>query len=724
MNYSYLESDKKYIGELQDFASSSNSILLLVGQDNYNKLKIADLYFKTLNNTFIFKHSCFEYSTINDMLLTLYDKIREWVKANNIQFKKSNKDNFQEKIFDYLEKLNHQVIIFVDNFSKLQDEKKVLDFLFYLSALKNIKIIINTENTINFPYGYSAKIIDFNQDANAFEKQLLALSDDILEDEILLFKEAVFNKKSYISVYSIVLSVLKTSISSLIEESRKKKADFREFLVNKAVASSIANYLNEAKTLAVLMHFVPFEFISKYNIASLEAINYLYKRNFLEKINDEYKLADVFVEYFLLKMSVKEKVDIYSNLIDIYENEISLSPNIRTLRLSRETMRQIIPHYKALIPVYDPKKIAIPNDFTYLGLNMQSVSNVFAPQKEAVVEEPKKIVLDEAIALISKYEYQKALNVLLFALNIEKNEQDKKSYLDLVSICYEKLGDIQNAISTQEKIAKFYKSENYQKYIETVFKIASLKKSIFDYNGALANYSLVLDDNFADNEQKIQAKFEELELTISRKNIDDAISNYLEFLKKLSDNNDKKHFSKCYFKIASLYEKQENYKDALLYYELSCKNKNEKDNFAGYSYLALSDIFEIQGDFVKHSENLENAITCFKEAKNFEELFEIYFRLGEKFKYSNSQRAVKHFMDAMDNAKAIPDNFKFAMAIVEIGDVFYNLNENTEALTSYFEAKKILKEDKRNLPKILSRIEDMKKKMNKDDFEVIAIRYE
>ena len=80
-----------------------------------------------------------------------------------------------------MEKLNHQVIIFVDNFSKLQDEKKVLDFLFYLSALKNIKIIINTENTINFPYGYSAKIIDFNQDANAFEKQLLALSDDILE---------------------------------------------------------------------------------------------------------------------------------------------------------------------------------------------------------------------------------------------------------------------------------------------------------------------------------------------------------------------------------------------------------------------------------------------------------------------------------------------------------------------------------------------------------------
>lgn len=724
MNHSYLESDKKYIQEMQEFSVSSNSILLLVGQDNYNKLKLANVFFQTLDNTFIFKHSCFEYSTINDMLLNLYDKIREWVKVKNIQFKKSNKDNFQEKIFEYLEKLNNSAIIFIDNFSKLQDEKKVLDFLFYLSGLRNVKIIINTDKEIHFPFGYTCKVVNFDSDINSFDKQLLKVQPDILDNEVQPFKEAVFAKKSYINVYSIIYSVLKTSISSLLEESRKKKADFREFLVNKAVTSSIANYLNEAKMLAVLMHFVPSEFISKYNIASPEAINYLYKRNFLEKINDEYKLANVFVEYFLLKMSIKEKVDIYSNLIDIYENEISLSPNVRTLRLSRETMRQIIPHYKALIPVYDPKKIAIPNDFTYLGLNMQTVSSGFSTQKDAPEKDPKKIVLEEAIALISKYEYQKALNVLLFALNIEKSEQDKKAFLELVSLCYEKLGDIQNAISTQEKIAKFYKNDNYQKYVETIIKIANLKKSIFDYNGALADYSLILDDNFADNEQKIQAKFEELELTLSRKTIDESISNYLEFFKKLSDNNDEKYFSKCYFKIASLYEKQENYKDALLYYELSCKNKNEKDNFAGYSHLALSDIFEIQGDYTRSSENLENAILSFKNAENSEELFEIYFRLGEKFKYSNPQRSVKHFMDAMDSAKMIPDNFKFAMAIVEIGDVFYNLNENTEALTSYFEAKKILKEDKRNLPKILSRIEDMKKKMTKEDFEVIAIRYE
>ena len=87
MNDLFLESNKKYIQEVQEFCASSNNILLLLGQDNYSKLKVANSCFQKLTNTFIFEHSCFEYSTINDMLLTLYDKIREWVKLKNIQFK-------------------------------------------------------------------------------------------------------------------------------------------------------------------------------------------------------------------------------------------------------------------------------------------------------------------------------------------------------------------------------------------------------------------------------------------------------------------------------------------------------------------------------------------------------------------------------------------------------------------------------------------------------------
>ena len=39
------------------------------------------------------------------------------------------------------------------------------------------------------------------------------------------------------------------------------------------------------------------------------------------------------------------------------------------------------------------------------------------------------------------------------------------------------------------------------------------------------------------------------------------------------------------------------------------------------------------------------------------------------------------------------------------------------------EAKKLLKDDERNFPKILSRIEDMKRKMPSADFEEVAKRY-
>ena len=81
---------------------------------------------------------------------------------------------------------------------------------------------------------------------------------------------------------------------------------------------------------------------------------------------------------------------------------------------------------------------------------------------------------------------------------------------------------------------------------------------------------------------------------------------------------------------------------------------------------------------------------------------------------------------AIECTKNFKDNFKLAMATVELGDVYYNLNLNKDALKMYFEAVVHLKKDSKtniNLSRVFARIEDMKKKMSNVDFLEIEQEY-
>ena len=50
------------------------------------------------------------------------------------------------------------------------------------------------------------------------------------------------------------------------------------------------------------------------------------------------------------KFSVQERIAAYQNLISIYEKELSKSPQDRLLRLSRETVRNLISYFSQNLP--------------------------------------------------------------------------------------------------------------------------------------------------------------------------------------------------------------------------------------------------------------------------------------------------------------------------------------------------------------------------------------
>ena len=86
--------------------------------------------------------------------------------------------------------------------------------------------------------------------------------------------------------------------------------------------------------------------------------------------------------------------------------------------------------------------------------------------------------------------------------------------------------------------------------------------------------------------------------------------------------------------------------------------------------------------------------------------------------------AINYLLEAKQAAEFLNENFYIMMACVALGDYYYNnISYNKKALIEYLKARQIAVSIGDDVKKIDNRIQDMKLRMNENEFKEIENKY-
>ncbi|MBQ3101872.1 hypothetical protein IJC60_02590 [bacterium] len=333
------------IPDFQNIIKDSGHVINIFGFSTTNKeMLVKTSVAKFKQDYFAFTLNCFSYTTINDILLNLYDDFRTYIQNKNIAFKKSLKENFSEKILEYFSCANFNSVIILKDFDDILNQGQILDFLQVLSKLQNVQLILITKNRLFTGLNVSDYIQADEYSELYIREKTTSFAEELSKEEIEFLHMAYASSPEYFDSLIYYHSMSGILYKNLIEEYKKKenKPDFKEFIVNKIFHLVLSPYQTELNKLALLPCTVSYEFLATYGLVSTETLNYLIEKFIILNSSDEYFLPKIISRYLTSKLTYKEKISLYSTILEALEAEIAKSPKHRLIRLSRETIRKII----------------------------------------------------------------------------------------------------------------------------------------------------------------------------------------------------------------------------------------------------------------------------------------------------------------------------------------------------------------------------------------------
>lgn len=771
MTQGFFQFNNSIINEIINFATSSFDLLYMSGPKGSAKSETIEKVAKELSKDYlIFQHFCFQNTVIDDFLLNFYDALRDFSLAQKISLKKFMTDDFKEKVSHYFKTINSKCIITVENFEKVNENIEIIDFLSHLASYENVKIIIvarnNDKNLFRFK-PIKMKTLEISTISKEEFKSRLAVLGDVLDEEL---KEKYYNITNGLELYLKMgvkyCATTGFSIKDLISEFERKNQsqniEFEEFMVSKFVSLAPLAYQGLFKILAILSHPVSIDFLKEYKLGNTSYIDYLSKNFLVSHFRDEMYVKDYFKQYIVKTFSIQEKITNYKNLIAIYENELTKSPKDRLLRLSRESIRKEIESFKALIPQINSSS---GKQFSYLGIAQTPWANEKEKQKFKLSEKLNKIkerrnFLSKENNIFSKtsniqthreelkkeqehnfiinlinssrdytknYQYKEAIEELLRAKETNTDNEFKIEIFSLIAKNYEALNDF--------SIAQKYYSDALEHAIETrdsrkcelQFKIALTNVRLFKTELAKTQFTKIATNENNPTSYRANAFIEYGEIEEADSKIDNAIRAYNNALKLVLGKN-KSIVCRAYFKLGLIYDENQDWENAIKYYQKNYTTSSEKSENKYYS-LSLTNLALIYIEESKYREAAEFLKLALQYDSENNDLNNMYFsqkELAKLYSRIDEHSAIGYYKQALDSATKLNDDFKIALVYFEAGEYYYDKEDDKKALESFLNAKKVLKANPKseNVARINSRIEDIKMRLDEMTFDLIMEKYD
>lgn len=773
-----LQFNSEIISKIKNFYNSSNEILLLSGASGSSKTEILD---KTLadvsGHALVFVIQCFKDCSIDDFLLNFYDSFRDYSLKKEVTLKKSLGETFAQKISFYFKNSDKNSIIVIDNFELVSENRQILDLLSHIAKFENTKVVLVSKNkNVEFFEKASRKIEKIEilpNQKDVFEKKLLhegyELEKSVLDD----FYDLTEGSELYLRMTIRYSKITGIKIKDLLSEFKAKKTTFANFIVLKVISLVPSVYYPFLQNLCALNHAISTSFIEHYKLGEIKQIEYLKRNLVISAIDNKIILKNYFKDYFLSTLSIQEKFKIYKNFCDIYEKELAKSPKDRYLRLSRESIRKQIEIFKNKMPRLNKTAKIDQTNFSYISLAQEGANPWFdkslaerkqnfltskkkeAPKKKPIytrqnsMSEEDKAILRQyrerkyeqekakqiakgqidvlsaykmALSAQEDYQFARANEILAKLLNQVTDADLKIKILENLAQNNEKLNQFDGTLSYLTEIAKqYFIRSDFENYFSTILKCAKLYEHLYRFDSAKNEYLKIINSGMELNSLILSKSHLGLaDIFESENNLNSALEHYKNAL--LTAQNDKDLIAEIYFKTATIYDDLQNFDLAIEFYDKNIECGENKWLSQAYTNCAM--IFADTNDINNAIKYLKLAIQT-DENTNPQGAYFAARELADIYREIDIQQAFNYMKRALDFAKEIGDNFKIAFAYLEAGDLFYDLKQNENALDCYFKAKKLLGTgiSKENEEIITQRINDMKIKMVKSQFERIEARY-
>ncbi len=762
MQNTYSQFNKKTIEQIKNFCTSSNDIFLFYAPSGTGKNDILNIALRELKSDFLyFYYCCNSLTVIEDFLLGFYDTLRDYTIQKKIILKKDLSDNFTQKVSNYMKALTQDTLIVVDNFEKIKEDESINNFLINISKQEKTKLILLSRTDVSLDKfelnGLKTIKIqkEFVDEDGIIQKMSFACPMEELGTIRSLYQISHANTILLKTTFKYI-DVTNTSLSDLIDEFNKKPQAYENFITGKALSLIPQNYMSSIKVLSLSNFLTPLSYLEKYALFDVNYIPYLQQRLIINQVKQNIYVHEHIKAYLSQNMSVAEKIRYGDIIIDSLSKEISKGPKDRILRLSREGIRKQIELLEENIPRINPN--APTNTEVSYYTQVQNVSAPWlnqsaipstpkineAPQTpnqedlemlkqfrqshfEDKVQEEEKIEIDKASVLREKikeyedkFDFKGAISSLKELSLIDKKNENK--IFEKIAENYRKLNKKEDAISYYVKASDNYKNKgNKEKYFAVLLKIADTYFKTYDLERAGKIYHKIANED-TDNKNIVEAYIALGSIEEKRYNEDEALKYYNQALRISNETNLTEKTSEIYYFIASIFEKQNKTNDAKKYYQISIECGKNNAVLAD-SYLALASLLFDENNTKDAVYNYEMAISKYEQDKKPKatSLYNANINLAYIFKAMGSDKEEKYLKEALKWASMTNDMFEIATSYIALGDYYYNLSSNKEALLNYLRAKDSLNEDKnsQNHRMISSRIEDMKYKLGTDFIDIV-----
>ena len=782
METSDFQFSNEIIDKINLFYNSPDELLLLCGFSGCAKSEILN---KTLENpgddTLVFRHLCFEFTTIDDFLLNFYDSFRKFSLEKKVSLKKTMGESFKNKVSFYFKNIDKKCIIALDNFELVENNTEILNFLSHIANFENVKLVlVSRDKNIDFfiNAGLAAQIIEIHPDSKeVFNQKIQSEGIEIDKKTLDEFYELSEGHQLYLRMVLRYSQITGLKISELLNEFKKRNETFGDFVTLKLVSLVPVVYFDFLKNLSALNHQVSPDFIQNYNLGDTRQIEYLERNYLISKVDNEIILRNYFKKHFLNTLSLQEKYRIFTKLCEIYEQELAKSPRDRLLRLSRESIRKQIETVKKNIPTLGRQTKITQDNFSYISLSQEGSNPWFnkkemdrkqryldkkrelqnkklSVKKEFMSEEDANLLREyrrkkyereqierienrefdfleefkKADELEQNYQYAQANEILSKLKSKTDDEKTKIEILEHLAHNSEKLNNFENALDYYTQACSLHLlTGDYEKYFRTLLEVAALYKNLYRFASAKEEYLKIINsDKIFDNYVKTTAYLGLGDIFESENSIAQALK-YYRLAGDFADENDTASLCEIYYKTAILYDDMQDFDNAEEFYlkNINLTNDSAKNRWYSQSCINLGLIYSYQNNIDDAKKYITLALEKDRADGNPSGIYFASRELSKIYENENFDIAREYIQEALNCAKELHDEFKEAFAYLELGDLNYNYNQDEIALECFFEAKKVLGANilKENEQIINQRINDMKVKMLPAVFKRIEEKY-
>ena len=777
-----LENNEKQISEICDFLQDDAKKLMLVnGFKGAGKSLVVDFVSTCFNSGVLtLRYNCLETTILDDMLLNFFEAFRVFTVQGKLVPPRIKTENFIQKINSYFNSITRPVVIILHSFESVLKSNKheILSFIKHLSALQNLKIIITSRNFQfeDFENVDFARVTVLALSQAIFEKYLKSngiKNIGLLSNELYKHTKGYYN---YVNLSVKIMRLREYSLVQFLEVFSKSLMAFPDFILREALALVDPVSAHLFRLLTVMRVPIHVNLLKSLHLFDEERVFFFVTNSVLSVDGECLYLQDCYREVIEHQIPENVQIKLHSACIDLYNTQLPLKPLERDLKLSRQTMRNEIEYHTLFIPkkpVLNLKNVQIIDVNPVVEVVSETtpvaVGNNIPEKEESKEEKINKIsfiIEDEAILdgiadsikdfVTEKIEQtqivEKSSNLnLTQVINLAKQEEQKYNYKYVVSLyqnaltkkddehfyfflptIYVKLAEAYKHLSQWYEALEYYtqaqdfyyNASNLTKVSEIKLEIANIYYIIYKHDNA--KYILTELDNNPNLSNEFHIKVN-LALAKLANKLDDEYDCYKKSLQLVDSDVEKSITAQLYYKFAGVCDEKNDIKSAVLYYKkcIALDTNPHSNKYLSRSLANLAELYDEAGQ-------TKSAVKYYKESmkidtlmKNYNGLFNSAMHMSEINSSIDTNVSLEFLNKALEYAKILNEPFYIVRANLEIGD-FYILRKDLEQAYKYFiSAYDVAKHSfsKDNLDKVSARIENLKLRVNEEDFKILQERY-